>query len=49
MRVAIIVDNQVENIITIEEENLNMLSDVEYIISENLQIGDFVNPTDSRK
>lgn len=49
MRVAIIVDNQVENIITIEEENLNMLSDVEYIISENLQIGDFVNLTDSQR
>lgn len=46
MRVAIIVDNQVENVITIDEKNLDMLSEVEYIISENLQIGDFINQTD---
>lgn len=43
IRVAIIVDNKVENIITIEEENLYMLSEVTYIISYTLEIGDIIS------
>jgi len=39
LRVAIIVDNKVENIISIEEENLYMLSETTYIISDILEIG----------
>lgn len=43
LRVAIIVDDIVENVISISEENLTMLSEVIYIISDDLQIGDIVN------
>ena len=43
IRVAIIVDNKVENIITIEEENLYMLSEVTYVISNTLEIGDIIS------
>jgi hypothetical protein len=43
IRVAIIVDNKVENIITIEEENLYMLSEVTYIVSDTLEIGDIIS------
>ncbi len=43
IRVAIIVDNKVENIITIEEENLYMLSEATYIISDTLEIGDIIS------
>jgi hypothetical protein len=43
IRVAIIVDNKVENIITIEEENLYMLSETTYIISDVLEIGDIIS------
>ena len=43
IRVAIIVDNKVENIITIEEENLYMLSETTYIISDILEIGDIIS------
>jgi hypothetical protein len=43
LRVAIIVDNKVENIITIEEENLYMLSEVTYIVSDTLEIGDIIS------
>jgi hypothetical protein len=43
IRVAIIVDNKVENIISIEEENLHMLAEVAYIISDVLEIGDIID------
>ena len=43
IRLAIIVDNKVENIICIEEENLYMLAEVTYIISNTLEIGDIIN------
>jgi hypothetical protein len=43
LRVAIIVDNKVENIITIEEKNLYMLSEVAYIVSDVLEIGDIID------
>jgi hypothetical protein len=43
IRVAIIVDNIVENIIVITQENLDMLSDIEYIISDTLEIGDIIS------
>lgn len=43
IRVAIIVDNKVENIISIEEENLYMLSETTYIISDVLEIGDIIS------
>jgi hypothetical protein len=43
IRVAIIVDNKVENIITIEEKNLYMLSEVTYIVSDTLEIGDIIS------
>ena len=43
IRVAIIVNNKVENIITIEEENLYMLSEVTYVISDTLEIGDIIS------
>jgi hypothetical protein len=43
LRVAIIVDNKVENIISIEEENLYMLSETTYIISDILEIGDIIS------
>jgi hypothetical protein len=43
IRVAIIVDNKVENIISIEEENLYMLSETTYIISDILEIGDIIS------
>ena len=43
LRVAIIVDNKVENIITIEEKNLYMLLEVTYIISDVLEIGDIID------
>ena len=33
IRVAIIVDGAVENVIVISQENLDMLSDTEYILS----------------
>ena len=42
IRVAIIVDGAVENVIIISQENLDMLSDTEYIISDTLEIGDKV-------
>jgi hypothetical protein len=42
VRVAIIVDGIVENVIVITQENLDMLSDIEYIISDALEIGDKV-------
>jgi hypothetical protein len=42
VRVAIIVDGIVENVIVITQENLDMLSDIEYIISDTLEIGDKV-------
>jgi hypothetical protein len=42
VRVAIIVDGVVENVIVITQENLDMLSDIEYIISDTLEIGDKV-------
>ena len=42
IRVAIIVDGAVENVIVISQENLDMLSDTEYIISDTLEIGDKV-------
>jgi len=43
IRVAIIVDNKVENIISIEEENLYMLAEVAYLISDTLEIGDIIS------
>ena len=43
LRVAIIVDNKVENIISIEEENLHMLAEVTYIISDVLEIEDIID------
>jgi hypothetical protein len=43
IRVAIIVDNKVENIISIEEENLHMLAEVTYLISDVLEIGDIID------
>lgn len=43
IRVAIIVDNKVENIISITQENLDMLSEVTYIISDVLEIGDIID------
>ena len=42
VRVAIIVDGVVENVIVITQENLDMLSDIEYIISDTLEIRDKV-------
>jgi len=43
VRVAIIVDGIVENVIVITQENLDMLSDTEYIISDALEIGDIIS------
>jgi hypothetical protein len=43
VRVAIIVDGIVENVIVITQENLDMLSDIEYIISDTLEIGDIIS------
>jgi len=43
IRVAIIVDNIVENIIVIEEDNMHMLSEITYIISDTLEIGDIIS------
>lgn len=43
IRVAIIVDNTVENIIVIEEDNMHMLSEITYIISDTLEIGDIIS------
>lgn len=43
LRVAIIVDNIVENIIVIEEDNMHMLSEITYIISDTLEIGDIIS------
>ena len=42
IRVAIIVDGIVENVIVITQENLDMLSDTDYITSDTLEIGDKV-------
>jgi hypothetical protein len=42
IRVAIIVDGIVENVIVITQENLDMLLDVDHIISDTLEIGDKV-------
>ena len=42
IRVAIIVDGIVENVIVITQENLDILSDIEYIISDTLEIRDKV-------
>ena len=42
IRVAIIVDGIVENVIVITQENLDMLSDTDYRISDTLEIGDKV-------
>jgi hypothetical protein len=43
IRVAIIVDNIVENIIVIEQDNMYMLSETTYIISDTLEIGDIIS------
>ena len=43
IRVAIIVDNIVENIIVIEQDNIHMLSEITYIISDTLEIGDIIS------
>jgi hypothetical protein len=43
IRVAIIVDNIVENIIVIEQDNIYMLSEIIYIISDTLEIGDIID------
>ena len=43
LRVAIIVDNIVENIIVIEEDNMHMLSEITYIISDTLEIGNIIS------
>jgi hypothetical protein len=43
IRVAIIVDNIVENIIAIEQDNMHMLSETTYIISDTLEIGDIIS------
>lgn len=43
IRVAIIVDNTVENIIVIEQDNIHMLSEITYIISDTLEIGDIIS------
>ena len=43
IRVAIIVDNIVENIIVIEQDNMHMLSEITYIISDTLEIGDIIS------
>ena len=43
IRVAIIVDGIVENVIVITQENLDMLSDIKYIISDTLEIGDIIS------
>lgn len=43
IRVAIIVDNIVENIIVIEHDNIHMLSEITYIISDILEIGDIIS------
>ena len=43
IRVAIIVDNTVENIIVIEQDNIYMLSETTYIISDTLEIGDIIS------
>lgn len=42
IRVAIIVNGVVENVIAILQENLDILSDTEYMISDTLEIGDKV-------
>ncbi len=42
IRVAIIVDGIVENVIVITQENLDMLSDIAYVISDTLEIGDTI-------
>ncbi len=43
LRVAIIVDNIVENIIVIEEDNMHMLSEITYIISDTLESLDIIS------
>lgn len=43
IRVAIIVDNIVENIIVIEQDNIYMLSETTHIISDTLEIGDIIS------
>jgi hypothetical protein len=43
LRVAIIVNNIVENIIVIEQDNIYMLSETTYIISDTLEIGDIIS------
>lgn len=43
IRVAIIVDNTVENIIVIDKDNIGMLSETTYIISDTLEIGDIIS------
>jgi hypothetical protein len=43
IRVAIIVDNIVENIIVIEQDNMHMLSEITHIISDTLEIGDIIS------
>jgi hypothetical protein len=43
IRVAIIVDNIVENIIVIEQDNIYMLSEITYIVSDTLEIGDIIS------
>lgn len=43
LRVAIIVDNIVENVIVIEQDNMDMLSEITYIISDTLEIGDIIS------
>jgi hypothetical protein len=43
IRVAIIVDNIVENIIVIEQDNMDMLSEITYIVSDTLEIGDIIS------
>ena len=43
IRVAIIVDGIVENVIVITQENLDMLSDTDHIISDTLEIGDIIS------
>ena len=43
IRIAIIVDNIVENIIVIEQDNMDMLSEITYIISDTLEIGDIIS------
>lgn len=43
LRVAIIVNNIVESIIVIEQDNMHMLSEITYIISDTLEIGDIIS------